>query len=57
MRQGVSRLLKLCVLGEFYARFSQDAQVNKTLHNDYFVLDILAVNAALLRNRHGKGKK
>ena len=32
MRPGVSRLLKLCVLGEFYARFSQDAQVNETLH-------------------------
>ena len=31
MRPGVSRLLKLCVLGEFYARFSQDAQVNETL--------------------------
>ena len=31
MRLGVSRLLKLCVLGEFYARFSQDAQVNETL--------------------------
>ena len=28
---GVSHLLKLCVLGEFYARFSQDAQVNETL--------------------------
>ena len=31
MRPGVSHLLKLCVLGEFYARFSQDAQVNETL--------------------------
>ena len=31
MRPGVSRLLKLCVLGEFYARFSQDAQLNETL--------------------------
>ena len=31
MRPGVSRLLKLCVLGEFYARFSQDAQVNETV--------------------------
>ena len=31
MRPGVSRLLKLCVLGEFYARFSQDAQVTETL--------------------------
>ena len=31
MRPGVSRLLKLCVLGELYARFSQDAQVNETL--------------------------
>ena len=30
MRPGVSLLLKLCVLGEFYARFSQDAQVNET---------------------------
>ena len=32
MRPGVSRLLNLCVLDKFYARFSQDAQVTETLH-------------------------
>ena len=32
MRPGVSRLLKLCVLCKFYARFSQDAQVTETLY-------------------------
>ena len=31
MRPGVAHLLELCVLGEFYARFSQDTQVNETL--------------------------
>ena len=31
MHPGVAHLLELCVLGEFYARFSQDAQVNETL--------------------------
>ena len=31
MHPGVSHLLKLCVLSEFYARFLQDAQVNETL--------------------------
>ena len=33
MRPWVSRLLKLCVLGEFYARFSQ---VNETLNIELF---------------------
>ena len=45
MRPGVSHLLKLCVLGEFYARFSQDAQVNETLET-YHSLKILSSDYA-----------
>ena len=47
MRLGVSRLLKLCVLGEFYARFSQDAQVNETL------LSIAAFSSYKEKNKVG----
>ena len=41
MRPGVAHLLELGVLGEFYARFSQDAQVNETLYSSHGTMEQL----------------